>query len=90
MIRTKVPDQKLNQHSRSTMLPRRSLTTLITIFGLAAPPAAGHGMLMHPPNWFMSDGLPRVCPMTEGADWSIGAMWYTNYTHVPEGTPIMP
>jgi hypothetical protein len=42
--------------------------------------AAGHGQMMHPPNWFMTNGLPRVCPMMKGADWGIGAMWYTNYT----------
>jgi hypothetical protein len=53
------------------------------------PLAAGHGQMMHPPNWFMTDGLPRVCPMMEGASWAIGAMWYTNYTHVAAGIPTM-
>jgi hypothetical protein len=52
--------------------------------------ARGHGQMMHPPNWFMTDGLPRVCPMMDGASWGIGAMWYTNYTHVPVGVPVMP
>jgi hypothetical protein len=39
---------------------------------------------------FMTDGLPRVCPMMEGASWDLGAMWYTNYTHVPAGVTVMP
>ena len=60
----------------------------LTLLGL--PLAAGHGQMMHPPTWFMTDGLPRVCPMTDGASWALGAMWYTNYTHVPAGVPIMP
>lgn len=55
-----------------------------------APLAAAHGMMMHPPNWFMTDGLPRVCPMMEGAAWDLGVMFYTNYTRVPEGVPVMP
>ena len=46
----------------------------IAIAAAVLPFAAGHGQMMHPPNWFMTDGLPRVCPMTEGASWALGAM----------------
>jgi hypothetical protein len=51
---------------------------------------AGHGQMMNPPSWFQTDGLPRVCPMADGASWGLGAMWYTNYTFVPKGVPVMP
>eukprot|EP01047_Picozoa_sp_COSAG01_P054879 COSAG01_NODE_6048_length_3880_cov_21.012431_2_plen_429_part_00 len=54
------------------------------------PGARSHGQMMNPANWFMTDGLPRMCPMMDGASWGIGAMWYTNYTHVPAGVPVMP
>lgn len=57
---------------------------MLAIAGL--PLSAGHGQMMHPPNWFMTDGLPRMCPMTKGASWDIGAMWYTNYTFAEKTT----
>ena len=52
---------------------------MLELLAVGLPLVAGHGQMMHPPNWFMTDGLPRVCPMMEGADWGLGAMWYAIY-----------
>ena len=48
------------------------LRVLVAVAGV--PLASSHGQMMHPPNWFMTDGLPRVCPMSDGANWTLGAV----------------
>ena len=64
------------------------LLAIINIAAAVLPLVAGHGQMMHPPNWFMTDGLPRVCPMTEGASWALGAMCVQRCRLVPAHLPL--